>query len=249
MKILKSLEKFFESSLEGTSSALFRQPLKPVEIEERLQQAMLEQSEPSHQGRLTPDTFDVTLSPQSYEASIGRIASFNRSCESYLRSVADENNLILINPVVTVNFSSDDSLGLRDIRIHAQFTQRAATAARPSRAAPNDFDRENATRVFTSAGWYLEVLNGDQAGQRFVVPEGVVNIGRGSDNDIAVPDAGKTVSRRHAVLERECDTITIRDVGSTNGTKVNGHSVAYARIGNGAHIALGDCHIRIGRED
>lgn len=246
MKILKSLEKFFESSLEGTSSALFRQPLKPVEIEERLQQAMLDQSEPSHQGKLAPDTYSVTLSPQSYEASIGRIASFDRSCENFLRHVADAHNLVLINPLVNVSFQSDDTFGLRDIRIQAQFTQRPQARHRPP-VAPAYSDG-NETRVFASSAWYLEVLNGDRAGQRFVVPEGVVNIGRSTENDIAIPDVGKTVSRRHAVLEREGDSITIRDLGSTNGTQVNGHGVAYARVESGTRIALGETHLRIVRE-
>jgi type VI secretion system FHA domain protein len=50
-------------------------------------------------------------------------------------------------------------------------------------------------------------------------------IGRSSENDIALPDNEKRVSSKHARLDREGATLLITDLGSTNGTIVNGHKI------------------------
>jgi len=49
-----------------------------------------------------------------------------------------------------------------------------------------------------------------------------VAIGRGESNDVVL-DKDSLVSRRHALIEQKGDSFTIRDLGSTNGTYVNGN--------------------------
>ena len=49
-----------------------------------------------------------------------------------------------------------------------------------------------------------------------------IRIGRGEHNDV-VMDSDPLVSRKHAVIERGSDKCTIKDLGSTNGTYVNGN--------------------------
>ena len=60
---------------------------------------------------------------------------------------------------------------------------------------------------------------GGIAGQTFHPPEGKTLIGRSPECQIFLDDV--TVSRRHAELERNGETFTIRDLGSLNGTYVN----------------------------
>jgi pSer/pThr/pTyr-binding forkhead associated (FHA) protein len=84
---------------------------------------------------------------------------------------------------------------------------------------------------------YLEVN-----GQRHPLePPGVV-LGRGTEADLRITDPG--VSRRHAEIRVVKDggsfTVTIHDLGSTNGIVVNGQRVDYAALHDGSQILLGN---------
>jgi hypothetical protein len=69
----------------------------------------------------------------------------------------------------------------------------------------------------------LIVYEGQLEGQRWVIDQPLVIIGRGSDCDIALPE--RQVSRHHAQIERENGGYLLRDLGSKNGTCVNGQEV------------------------
>lgn len=63
------------------------------------------------------------------------------------------------------------------------------------------------------------------------------SIGRGDDCDLVLDEA--TVSRRHALLRRTPQGWDLRDLGSTNGTRVNGWRVERAALHPGDELALG----------
>jgi hypothetical protein len=70
----------------------------------------------------------------------------------------------------------------------------------------------------------LVVLEGETAGQRWLIQEDQVLIGRGLDCDIILPE--RQISRRHARIERTADgRYLLYDLGSKNGTWVNGEEV------------------------
>lgn len=73
---------------------------------------------------------------------------------------------------------------------------------------------------------------------RFQLDRRVVSLGRGSDNDIAI-DCG-SVSVRHAEMVRVDGGYEIRDLGSTNGTKVDGERRLAIPLKSGATVLLGD---------
>src|SRR5215472_12426354 len=86
-------------------------------------------------------------------------------------------------------------------------------------------------------------LQGDLAGHRFTVGAAPVKFGRESDNEIVVDDLG--VSRRHAELRQEADGYVIVDLGSHNGTWVNGSSVKGTyRLRPGDTIRIGNHDFR-----
>lgn len=68
-------------------------------------------------------------------------------------------------------------------------------------------------------------------------------IGRGSEADLAV--AEPTISRAHAVLERDGDAFRLEDLGSTNGTRVNGRRLVRARLRDGDEIELGRLQLQL----
>ncbi len=75
---------------------------------------------------------------------------------------------------------------------------------------------------------------------------GTLSIGRGPDNDLQIPDT--KVSRHHCLIERQGSEINIRDLGSSNGTYVNGKRVEKTSLSHGDVIRLGETELLFERE-
>jgi pSer/pThr/pTyr-binding forkhead associated (FHA) protein len=73
---------------------------------------------------------------------------------------------------------------------------------------------------------------------RFQLDRQVVSLGRGSENDIAI-DSG-SVSVRHAEMHRIDGGYELRDVGSTNGIKLEGNRYEVIPLRSGASVKIGD---------
>jgi pSer/pThr/pTyr-binding forkhead associated (FHA) protein len=74
-------------------------------------------------------------------------------------------------------------------------------------------------------------------GRTHALEGGKVVLGRSKDSDIQVEDAN--VSRRHAELRREGPAWWLVDLGSTNGTELNGRRVQRSKLNDGDTITLG----------
>jgi hypothetical protein len=81
----------------------------------------------------------------------------------------------------------------------------------------------------------------DQTNERFVLRMGSNIVGRGSDADLQLLDQG--ISRRHLDIQFDGNFATVYDLGSTNGTAVNGHEVGSQVLRHGDVIRLG--HTRL----
>jgi pSer/pThr/pTyr-binding forkhead associated (FHA) protein len=98
----------------------------------------------------------------------------------------------------------------------------------------------------------LRVVSGPLAGQTIDVETEIV-IGR-EDTDLTIDDV--ELSRRHAVVRRHASRLQVEDLGSTNGTYVDGTRIEEPTIlGGGAEIQLGTTKLVVegvlpaGRED
>ena len=87
----------------------------------------------------------------------------------------------------------------------------------------------------------LIVYEGELEGQRWVIEQEQVVIGRGSDCDIVLPE--RQASRHHARIERDERGYLLRDLGSKNGTCVNGQEVRDKpyRLKDGDEIQIALC--------
>jgi pSer/pThr/pTyr-binding forkhead associated (FHA) protein len=83
----------------------------------------------------------------------------------------------------------------------------------------------------------LIVLSGPSRGARFLLDSDLTSIGRSTDNDIFLDDV--TVSRKHAHIIRESRTYSIRDLGSLNGTYVDGKVEESAQLSDGMELHIG----------
>lgn len=84
----------------------------------------------------------------------------------------------------------------------------------------------------------LRILDGASAGTEYAIAGSLVRIGRGDDNDIALPDSN--CSRNHAELVRDgSGRYLVRDVGSRNGIQVNRKKVPQAVLSSGDRVTIG----------
>jgi pSer/pThr/pTyr-binding forkhead associated (FHA) protein len=81
------------------------------------------------------------------------------------------------------------------------------------------------------------VDRGPNAGSRFLLENTMTAAGRHPESEIFLDDV--TVSRRHAVFERRAGGYVLRDVGSLNGTYVNGDRVDEYELRNGDEVQIG----------
>ncbi|MCK6534862.1 MAG: sigma 54-interacting transcriptional regulator [Polyangiaceae bacterium] len=109
---------------------------------------------------------------------------------------------------------------MRDPASHAELVTRAAG---PSEGPPDEL--------------VLVVVTGKSRGQRLSVGERV-RIGKAADNDLVLAD--DTVSRHHCELSRSANGISIKDLGSTNHTRVGRTIVREATVEPGATLTVGD---------
>ncbi len=80
-------------------------------------------------------------------------------------------------------------------------------------------------------------VRGPNRGARFLLDLDVVTVGRHPDSDIFLDDI--TVSRRHAEFRREGNGFWVHDVGSLNGTYVNGERADAQRLDTGDEVQIG----------
>jgi hypothetical protein len=74
---------------------------------------------------------------------------------------------------------------------------------------------------------------------------GVTRIGRAADNDVKLDHP--SVSSHHCQIELGLDFLVVRDLGSTNGTFINGQPIQQARLEPGQTLRLGDVEAVIER--
>ncbi len=86
------------------------------------------------------------------------------------------------------------------------------------------------------------VLSGSQRGQRVHLSDRL-RVGKAPENDLVLTD--DTVSRHHCELERRAQGVFVRDLGSTNHTKVGRTAVSEAVVETGATISVGGVELAV----
>ena len=84
---------------------------------------------------------------------------------------------------------------------------------------------------------YLEILDGDGKGHMITVGSRGITIGAGSRNHLVLDDS--FVSRQHARVDKAKDGYVVRDLGSTNGIRIDGRDLAEAELTDGTKVQVG----------
>lgn len=223
MGVLDRFEKGVERAVNSVFSKAFRSDLKPVEIASAIRRDMDDRTAALSRGRtVVPNTFSVELSTKDFD----QVQDWGEEAMSQeMVEVATEHarsqNYVFVGPV-DVTFTSAEDLDPGRFRVHSSSRRGAvapATTAGPASRHP--------------------ILDID--GQRYLLTGPVTVIGRGSEADIIVDDAG--VSRRHLEIRVTEGGVIATDMGSTNGSFVEGHRIEAATLVDGNTMTIGRTRI------
>ncbi len=201
----------------------FRSDLKPIEISSALKKALDEHAATmSRERTISPNVFLVSLDQTDYQ----KVVQWGEEAlvEELTKSVTDyatEQDYAFLGPI-RIRFQQNDTVKLGTVKVEAS-TRRGAVAPATSRSA-------SAQHPIVEIGPHRYLLTG-----------AVTVIGRGSECDITVDDTG--VSRRHLELRVTPAGVIATDLGSTNGSFVEGHRITAATLIDGNTLTIGRTHI------
>lgn len=217
MGLLDRFEQKLDRLVNGAFAKAFRSEVQPVEIAAALQRELDDRAAVmSRSQTVVPNTFTVEVSSMDHQ----RLSVYQETVANELALLvteyAQEQRYTFLGPV-TVRLQEQPALTTGMIRIRSEVTKGAHGEPRPA-IVPGDGQP------------HLEV-----DGINYPL-HAVTRLGRGTDMTIRVDDPG--VSRAHAEIVLGSD-VTIRDLGSTNGTLVDGRMVTTQVLRDGARIQLG----------
>lgn len=160
---------------------------------------------------IAPSTFSVAISPRDFDRVAASADRFCRELEQEFTRLATNSNWQLATSV-SVGLVSDADVTHGSPRVHARFEQAI------SGEGPGQIGDEGHTKTVGQA--QLELVGSREF---WPVPMAGVKIGRSSTCDIQVDRP--TVSRVHCELKILDGTWVVADVGSANGTFVNGEKI------------------------
>ena len=134
----------------------------------------------------------------------------------------------------------------KNIRLQEQLKLKEQELAKkidevPTVIPPEKYDLKNTSISGGGGAPYLQISAGAFS-ENFRLNKPTITIGRATNNDIIIPE--QTVSSKHATITIEKGSFFINDLGSTNGTFVNGSRISSKLLKSGDIIKLGAAHCR-----
>lgn len=253
MSVLRSLENKIAGLVEGTFSRAFRSEVRPVEIARKLAREMEEHKSLSLSHTYVPNEYRVYLSPRDRERFADYEDALASELAGYLLEHARAERLALMSRPV-VEFETDDRLGLGEFGIQT----RVVSPEHAEEAAVPVAEASGRTMVYSSAGRVAGPLE-ERArtrhetallitgGRRLVVGPSGATIGRSRRCDVMLDDPN--VSRTHAEVRPRGGSWVLTDLGSTNGSRLNGRRLEGSEVLKpGDEIEVGTSRLTFGLE-
>ena len=242
MSVLRNLESKLAGLVEGTFSRAFKSEVRPVEIARKLTREMDEHKVQSLSRTYAPNEYAVWLSPEDRAQFEGYEDDLATELSGYLLEHARRERIAFVTPP-SITFRTDDRLRLGEFGIQARLVRPAEDESQ----APSQGD-EGHTMVYTASDRLAEPLREPDPrrgsarlryeGKTAVLGSGGGVIGRSRGCEIVLSD--QNVSRRHAEIRPSGGSWIVKDLGSTNGVKVNGRRIREPQsLKRGDRIELG----------
>lgn len=232
MGLLDKVERGIEKAVRGVFSTGSRAQVEPVEIASRLRREVDNKAITIAAGRtLAPNVFDVLLSDDDFlRAQEWGTPLAEELCDVVINHVRSQ-GYTLQGPV-RISFRRDGDRRAGDFEIKSR-TEKSSSPAAPAHQAAHAGMPAAPTRQPTRMQPVLDI-----DGQRYSLNAPSIVLGRSSDADIPIDDSG--VSRRHLEIRTGQGTAQAVDLGSTNGSYVNGHKiVGSSELADGSTITMG----------
>ena len=211
---LQQFEERLERLVEGTLAKPFRSNLQPVEIGRRLTREMDLHRRVGVRGLIAPNAFAVTLAPADVERFSNFIDALSRELSDAAREHAKNEGYLFVGPV--------------EVEIFEGSTLKSGR-----------FTVEAEVREDADGGFLAELVLTD--GRRVQIGSEPLVIGRLPECGVVLADSN--VSRRHAELRRSGDSVVLTDLGSTNGTRVNGAPIRERVLVSGDEVSVGSTRL------
>jgi hypothetical protein len=275
MGLLRRMESGVQRGFEGVFARGGKGDVEPTELMRKLVRELEDHRTRSLSRTYVPNRFTVFLRPQDRERFRSYEPALKKELESHLLQHVRREGYDLVAPIrVLVNTDgdlrrgqfgilgemvddSDGSAGGRESASAPDAAEASESAA--ASAVPGSSQTAAAEAAASPAGGPTESISPQEAAklglarQSLLLRHGAhvqeyeksrVIIGRARDADFRLDDPN--VSRQHALVYWEDGRLFLRDLGSTNGTLVNGRPVTSASLADGDVITVGGAQISVG---
>ena len=213
---IRGFERRLERLVEGAFARAFKSGLRPVELGRRLVREMDDnRSVGVRGGTVVPNAFTVALSASDLEQFEGVQDRLTRELGDAAREHARDESYGFMGPV-EVELVVDDRPHTGAFQITGRMAEGEGGAGAGSIVLPS--------------------------GDRFSLTESVITIGRHPDSNLVLADPN--VSRNHAEIRPQGERFAVVDLGSTNGTRVNGVRVDTQVLQDGDEVSFGNTRMR-----
>lgn len=231
---MSRVERFFEHLVERPSARLFRTRLQPIQVLRRIERAMDAGRGAGGRRGLVPDQFTVRLRPDDLAGLVPADEIASELASGVLSYARAHGYALRDRPRVTLQ--PDPSLRPGEVEVDAQLSP----AIEPVVGAG---DANGGTRVYEvpvvrAPEVVIQVSEPGRAARRIPLSGAPIRIGRAPECELVLKDS--KVSRRHARLHARDGVLLLTDLGSTNGTRVNGNRITEMVLGEGDRIQIGE---------
>jgi hypothetical protein len=209
---LQGFERRLENLVEGVFARVFRSGLRPIELGRRLAREMDVNRSIGVRGRpLSPNAFTVRLNQGDFDRFAEIGDVLTRELCDAVREHGRDESYAFMGPI-SVDLEVDPKMHVGDFKIDCRMKEGIGGVGAGSLLLPN--------------------------GERFILGDETVVLGRMPDCHITLNDTN--VSRRHAEIRPSGHGFVLVDLGSTNGSKLNGARVGEQELLDGDELTFGN---------
>ncbi len=227
MSLFEKIEQACAAFIERSFARTFPSDLEPTQIARKLVSTMEARTRGDEGHLMAPGSYIVYVNPADFERLAEHQAYLEREWAELLRDLAGRVGIRFVEGDPNVEMTCRDSVpvGAVDITVVDE-----ATVAIDGTHLPPPPRR-----------FHLRMIRGVPAYGVYYI-EKRARIGRSEESDVFLVDP--SVSRTHAVVEVEGAEPVVRDLGSTNGTFVNGERIESRALRDGDELMFGNTRMR-----
>ena len=251
MSVLQRFEKRLEGLVEGAFAKVFKGVVHPVEILNAMQREAEAHKAILAGGRtLVPNRYVIDLSPYDHSRLAPYAAALAQELAQSQAEFIGEQGWTVYGDVI-VEIERGDGLDTGMFRVTAEVytggdvaPQSAPPPYEPGPPVGQGYDQgygqpqgyqQQPPSYGQQPGRGVRLIAND--GRTYPLSIGSTVIGRGDQANLRLPDVG--ISRRHARLDYDGAQVVLTDLGSTNGSMVNGQRISAVALNPGDMIQIG----------